>query len=106
MTSKLLGLRYRKTLLSIKPKAQVTCRGSSGIATFATALDAKYAGCHTPRRPRPQWFDLLNIGLGVISRAAVGIASIRSVCRFTSLILTSILYHNLNEKSIVFQKFF
>lgn len=29
------------------PKAQVICRGSSGIAPFATVLDAKYADCHT-----------------------------------------------------------
>lgn len=44
------------------PQAQVIGRGSSGIATFATVLDAKYADCHTPRCPRPRWFDLLNIG--------------------------------------------
>ena len=57
LTSKYPDLRYRETLLSITPQAQVIGEGSSGIALFATALDAKNAGCHTPRCPRPQWFD-------------------------------------------------
>ena len=39
------------------PQARVIGRGSSGIATFATVLDVKYADCHTPRCPCPQWFD-------------------------------------------------
>ena len=30
------------------PQAQVLGRGSSGIATLATALGVKNAGCHTP----------------------------------------------------------
>jgi hypothetical protein len=43
-----LGLRYRKTLLSIKLNAQVILAGSSGIARFATVLGVKNADCHTP----------------------------------------------------------
>jgi hypothetical protein len=104
-TSKYPDLRYRETLLSITPQAQVIGRGSSGIATLATALDAKYAGCHTPRRPCPQWFDL-KYRMGVVSRAAVGAPSLWSVCRSASLILTSILYHKGSDLSIPFSNIF
>ena len=50
-------LRYPQTLPYDADGRGYIGRGSSGIAPFATALDAKYAGCHTPRCPRPQWFD-------------------------------------------------
>ena len=44
--------------------------------------------------------------MGVVSRAAVGIARIRSVCRSASLILTHILYHTRPQKSIDLAKLF
>ena len=58
--SPIYAIGKRSCLLRLRHRLIV--RGSSGIAPLATALDAKYAGCHTPRRPRPQWFDLLSIG--------------------------------------------
>ena len=84
MLRKAVYATAKRSCLSSR-RHRLIVRGSSGIAPLATALDVKYAGCHTPRRPRPQWFDLLNIGLGVISRAAVGVAIVgRSVASLPS----------------------
>ena len=52
------------------PQAQVICRGSSGIAPFATALDVKNAGCHTPPAVLVRGGST-KYWMGVVSRAAV-----------------------------------
>ena len=87
------------------PQAQVLGRGSSGIATLATALGVKNAGCHPPPAVLVRGGSTISIGwewLAVPPCARL----VWSVCRSASLILTSILYHKGNDLSIVFGKYF
>ena len=66
------------------PQAQVIGRGSSGIATFATALGVKNAGCHTPPAALVRGGST-KYRMGVVSRAAVGVAIVgRSVAPLPS----------------------
>jgi hypothetical protein len=74
----MLGLRYRKTFLSIKLNAQVILAGSSGIARFATALVDKNADCHT----RPAVLVRGRSTVGYFASVAKPV-KVRSVCRYS-----------------------
>lgn len=122
LTSKYPDLRYRETLLSITPQAQVIGEGSSGIALFATVLGDKNADCHTPpavllrggsirlatcscQAGRCYRLSQLSVK-GKRSAVTPWVSLIGRVCRSASLPLTLILYHTLRQKSIGFEKFF
>lgn len=74
----MLGLRYRKTLLSITLKAQVIVAGSSGIARIATVLGVKNADCHTP----PAVLVRGGSTVGYFASVAKPV-KVRSVCRYS-----------------------
>ena len=87
-TSKLLGLRYRKTLLPYCLRRRLFVGVLSGVAPSATALGVKNAGCHTPPAVLVRGGST-KYQMGVVSRAAVGIAIVgRSVASLPSSLHT------------------
>lgn len=106
ITSKYPDLRYRETLLPYCLRRRLFVVVLQGLprspqSSMLSMPTATPQPCPPPRLARASKYRM-----GSDQPCRRGYCDCWSVCRFASLILTSILYHILNKMSIDFQKVF